>query len=158
MQDVAANWLYDAFKKLTCLRLKQCTTKEQRADIFTKAFPLASSWYEACSKINIDASTFLHAQPKKALVVTTYRHPGVTPLQDAQVLYRFFNPISPADNHWTWDKSILHCTCLNLSSANQKQHARTQRFRSHFRSCLNCQGVSLLSSTHSISQLDLFAG
>ena len=99
MQDVAANWLYDAFKKLKCLRLKQCPTKEQRADIFTKAFPLASHWYEACLKINIDAGAFLHAQPKKALVVTTYRHPCVAPLQDTQVLYRFFNPISPADNY-----------------------------------------------------------
>ena len=93
MQDVAANWLYDAFKKITCLRLKQCTTKEQRADIFTKAFPLAGSWYEACLKVNIDVGTFLHAPPGKALVAITYRHPCVLPLQDAQVLYRFFCPI-----------------------------------------------------------------
>ena len=53
MQDVFANWLYDAFRKLKNLRLIPCTTKEQRAGVFTKAFPIASTWYTACSKICI---------------------------------------------------------------------------------------------------------
>jgi len=100
MQDVAANWLYDAFKRISCLILKPCTTKEQRADIFTKAFPLAHEWHEASLKINIDSASFLRAPAKNATVVIMYRHPGVAPLQDAQLLYRFFNPTSPTDSYF----------------------------------------------------------
>ena len=101
MQDVAASWLHDAFNKLKNLKLVQCTTKEQRADAFTKAFPIAASWYEACSKICIDAEKFLRGPSGKALVARTYRHPSILPIQDAQVLYWLFNPSSTADMYWT---------------------------------------------------------
>lgn len=102
MQDVSTNWLYDAFQKLTKnLTLVQCSTKDQRADIFTRAFPKAQDWYSAAAKINIDVLKYFQKKGTAscALVAVSYRHFGIRNVQGEEVLYRFFNPTSTVDRY-----------------------------------------------------------
>ena len=83
------------------MQLIQCGTKEQRADIFTKAFPKAREWYDAAAKINISVADYFMKKglTSCALVSVAYRHFGIRNVQDEDVLFRFFYPTSTVDRY-----------------------------------------------------------